>query len=575
MKYSNDNCFSRQLSSVAGGLFVLAVVLLVRRYAGINHDSILYLGQVFIQRWPEVFANDLFFIHGSQSRYSLFPWLLARFLNWSNPPATFLWGSLLGLILFTAASWFFLRSILPPRQRYWALLGIISLPASYGLISMFSYGEPFLTARPFAEGLCLIAMGLLARKKSEWAFASLVIAGLLHPLQTIAATLVIWPWAIMQDRRWLHAIWLVIPTLMLALVEIRPFDGLFLQADPAWLYNLREGTPQLFLSKWGLSDAKNLGFDVLILLYAWRALRGELGSWCTAAIIGLAIGFGSSAVLVDGLNLVLPAALQLWRVHWLAHWLAMASIAAILYRDIAKRDASRVLLLTLAATLAWGGTGWGWLALSLLYAIWPRLSARINIRQAKVITSLFASALILLLLAHVLNQVDGFKHVNYRIDVYAIDRRLLAFPALTLGVPLLAVIAWRRLGENARYVGLLFGLLPLLALGIMLWDARYTTNRILERSVFQTSIFGTEIPEDSQVYWYYNSIMGPWLVLRRADYFSPGQLAGQIFNRETALDARARIERMRPLIEEGLGCELLTHSRDEFQSCRVSNASIR
>ena len=60
-------------SPLPGALLGLALLLLLHRYAGIRHDSILYLGQVQMERHPEALGQDLFFLYGSQSRYSLFP----------------------------------------------------------------------------------------------------------------------------------------------------------------------------------------------------------------------------------------------------------------------------------------------------------------------------------------------------------------------------------------------------------------------------------------------------------------------------------------------------------------------
>lgn len=78
-----------KLPVLAGALLGLAMLLLVRRYWGIDHDATLYLGQALAQRWPGNFANDLFFLHGSQGRYTLFPWLTGWLVGWLDPIAVF------------------------------------------------------------------------------------------------------------------------------------------------------------------------------------------------------------------------------------------------------------------------------------------------------------------------------------------------------------------------------------------------------------------------------------------------------------------------------------------------------
>src|SRR5690606_15510553 len=179
----------RRLDAAAGALLGVAMLLLLHRYWGIDHDAALYLGQGLLVRWPEIFDNDLFFLHGSQGQYTLFPWLLAQTLDAVDPALLFFWGGFAGLLLFAAAAWHCLSALLPRGARYWAWLGVLCLPSMYGVTTIFSYAEPFLTPRPFAEALCLLCIGLLARGRMALAFACLAAAALLHPLQAIAAAL--------------------------------------------------------------------------------------------------------------------------------------------------------------------------------------------------------------------------------------------------------------------------------------------------------------------------------------------------------------------------------------------------
>lgn len=564
----------RWLAPISGCLFGFALLLLIHRYVGINHDSILYLGQGLMRRWPQIFGQDLFFIHGSQDRYSIFPWLIAQLLPWINPPILFLWGSAIGLIAFFAASWHCLRILISPGTRYFAWLATICLPAVYGMIHLFSYGEKFLTPRPFSEALCLLAVALLSRQRMVLAFTCLIVAATLHPLQTFSASLILWPWLVMRNHRWLHAAWLVLPVLLMAAIGVDPFSNLFLRIDPDWLYNLHDGTPQLFLSKWDVHDAKNILFDACVLAYAWRALERNFARWCASAIIGLSLGVVSTAALVDGLHLALPAALQPWRVHWLAHWLSIAAIGCFLYRDIHEKDVARISLLSLSATLAWGDGTWEWLPLIFLYIGWPSLRKRLPSLASKTCSFLFTAILVLMLIEHMVLQLQGFSDSGYQLDLFPVDRLLLAFPVLGFGIPLLLTIAWLQCGKLGQRLILSTLLLPLAALSCYAWDSRGVANRIFEANIFNPSIFGTSIPEHAQVFWYPGSIMGPWLVLKRANYFSPGQVAGEIFNRQTAIDARRRIEKLRPLIEQGLGCDQSRNAGTYHRECIISARNL-
>lgn len=565
-----------QLTIVAGAAGGLAVLLLIRRYAGIAHDSLLYLGQGLAQLSPGVFGRDLFFMHGSQDSYTLFPLLLGQILRWLSPSAVFMWGTLAGLLAFATASWYCLRALLPAGQRYWAWLGVLCLPPLYGVVHIFSYSEGFLTPRAFAEALCLLAIGLLTRGKPALACATLALAASLHPLQAIAAVLVAWPWAVLHDRRWLHAAWLAIPLVLLAWADIAPFGGLFQAADPAWLGSLQLSV-QLFVTSWDIADLKVLGLDIFLLVLAWKLLPGDFGRWCAAALSGLALGFGANLVLVDLLHLVLPTGLQLWRVHWLAHWFAMAAAALLLVRNLGARDFGRALVLTGAATLAWGETDWGWLAMCALYAAWPRIVAGPRKRLAPLLTWLVAALLLLLLGKHLSDEFDGFRQAGFDLGVYALDWRILAFPALALGLPMLCVYAWGRLGEGGRKAMAIALLAPVLVIGMLRWDARSDMGRTFEAAAFRTDVFGPALPEDAQVFWEPEAVLGPWLVLHRASYFSYSQLAGQMFHRGTAQEGRQREQRLLPLMEDSFACRNSSSRQREQASaeCRVSDESMR
>lgn len=561
---------------IAGALLGLLIVLLLRRYAGINHDSVLYLGQGLAQRWPEIYGNDLVFMHGSgQDRYTLFPGLLGQALEWFAPATLFMWSALAFLVLFAAAGWYCLKPLLPAGPRYWAWLGVLCLPTMYGMVRMFSYSEQFFTPRPIAEALCLLGIGLLARRHLVASLGCVALAGLFHPLQAIAACLVVWPWLVMQDRRWLHAAWFATPALALAIADIEPFAGLLRQADARWLFILRDNTPQLFLTRWSGQDLMFLLLDAAVLGYAWRSLRDPFGVWCLAALVGLALGMGATLVFVDGLHLVLPAGLQLWRVHWVAHWFSMAAIAVLLYRDLEARDFSRALVLALTLLLAWGQASWIWLLPSVLYAAWPKVMAGRPPRVSRLLGWLCGIGIAILLANHAYSEFTMFRMAHYRLDLYAFDRRLLVYPLVALGLPLLALHAWNRATERRRALSVGCLLLPLVVFAASRWDLRSPEVHAFEQATFRSDIFGVDIPRDAQVFWGYDRLTGPWLVLQRASFFSPHQLSGQVFNREMAMDSRRRLDRLYPLLGEYLGCMDRSRAYQDRQTCHISDKAMR
>lgn len=545
-------------SGVALILLGIALFLLIRRYAGIQQDAILYLGQAFLHRAPDVFGGDLFFAHGSQARYTLFPWLLSAAMRVFEPAALLFWCAMATMLGFAATSWYALRGILPAAQRHWAWLGVLCLPSWYGMASMFSYAEPFLTPRSIAEPMCLLGIGLLARGRTWRGLACFALAAAFHPLQALAGSVTAWTWLVGRDRRWLHAAWLVLPTGALALAGVAPFDHALHVLDGDWLLVLRATTGQLFVTGWSSADYCVLALDVALLLLARQAFRIAFGTWCVAALVALALSVGASVLLVDMLHLQLAAELQLWRAHWLAHFFAMAALPLLLLRDAREAATPRMLLLVLAALLAWGAN-WAWLPLAALYAVWPRLAGRMPARVVKMLGGVFAIGIAMLVVGHVMTVLVAFRATGMRMDLYPVDRQLLAYPLFALGLPFACVMAWTRSTPRPR-TWMMMLLCPLAVFAALRWDARAPVQRAVEASAGTPAIFGSHIPPSAQVYWDTDSLLGTWLVLQRASYFNQAQLAGYVFNRSTMVDGQYRINQLLPLLQASAACRQMEAS---------------
>lgn len=561
------------LTILAAALLGLAMLLLVHRYWGIDHDATLYLGEALRVLHPEIYGHDLYFAYGSQGTYTLFPRLLAWLMGWLDPAALFFWGGLAGLLAFAWASWFCVSALLPAGQRYWAWLGVLCLPTWYGRTVIFTYAEPFLTPRPFAEALGLVALGLGFRRHVWGALACLGFAAVLHPLQALAAALVLWPWAVLQNRRWLHALWLILPIGAAALMGLAPFDGLLRRVDPAWWAELRGITGQLFVTGWPQFDYQYMAFDAALLAFAWHSRQDDFGRLCLAALVGLLLGVGASLVLVDALHLVLPTGLQLWRVHWLAHWLAMAVFALQISLDLLRRAHLRAALLTLAGLLAWGAIAWAWVPFALLYWGWPRIGLHLQPRVVTLLGGVVAIAITLLLAQHVAMEMIPFRLANYRLDAFAIDRRVLAFPLLALGLPLAAALAWRRIGWRGRILLAALGLAPLVVLAAFRWDIQIPQRRLVLQQVGQPDLFATPLPRHSQVYWHDMSLVASWLVLGRADYYDQQQLSGIAFNPGTIREARRRLDRIGPLLDAMEACKA-SNRYGTYAGCSIPDAAL-
>ena len=69
--------------------------------------------------------------------------------------------------------------------------------------------------------------------------------------------------------------------------------------------------------------------------------------------------------------------------------------------------------------------------------------------------------------------------------------------------------------------------------------------------------------------------MSPRFSRKRASFFSPHQLSGQVFNREMAMDGRRRLNRIYPLLEDDRACKDRSRPSGERAHCHISDQAMR
>ena len=69
-----------RLITLVAMVWLAAFYFLCRPYRGVRHDAEIYFGQAQLHLTPAWMSQDLFFLHGSQDRYSIFSNLFAPLL---------------------------------------------------------------------------------------------------------------------------------------------------------------------------------------------------------------------------------------------------------------------------------------------------------------------------------------------------------------------------------------------------------------------------------------------------------------------------------------------------------------
>ena len=515
-----------------------ALWLLGRRYAGFTHDATLYVAQGLRRLDPASFDQDLFFAHGAQDDYTVFPRLYAPLIDLFGPGTAAMLVTIVGQLAFVAAAAVLVFRMTSGMARWWALALLAAISGYYGGVGTFRMAEPFATARTLAEPLVIAALASTLAARPRAALAAVAAAAVLHPLVAAPGIAVIFLWHAAERPRLL---WLVPLLAILAAGLAGAWPGLTERFDPAWLAVVLERSPHLFLSEWQAPDWARLLWGLcsvwLGLRFVDMPVRRLVLSAAGAALAGIAVTW----LAADLLHSVLAAGLQLWRAHWLLHLLAIVMVPVAVAGLWPRASAARAAGVLLAASCCFGRAE---LPVSaVLAALAVLLDASERLWPGWMGTKLLRMAIV---------AATGAASVGLLLDVQS--RLPLAYGAIqpaswadylpavgSLGglVPL-ALLLW--LAACSRFHVAAVALAAAAFLGsVALWDARAPWQRFIEQAAGQQNPFRDALTPQAQVFW--SDPNGPvWLALGTATWFSVDQGAGIAFSRATAMayDARKR-----------------------------------
>ncbi len=511
-------------------------------YRGIRHDGILYAGQALAHLNPFWAAQDLYFAHGSQDNFSIFSRIVAWGLRHADTGTVDMVVLRIAVVAWVAALVALTGAMgLSWRERWLGIFAVLGASHFYGNSRIFSFMEPFVTARTWSEPVALMALILLLRGRLVFAVAMLLLAMALHPLMALPVAVVGFLYLVLSDRRWLALSLLALPVLGLAFAGIAPFDALLKTYDHDWMMAIVWANNIVFLSNWHFADLASALVNSGILWLTWRRSDGPMARLQRAVIAAVPILCLVSFVGSDLMHNVLITQLQLWRIFWVLDVLALASLPMFLLREWRKGPAGQVaavaVFVAVCAVDAWLPTGWAlacWACLALL------LSARGIALQPSIVRMAIGATLLVGLGLLGLQWLNASQQLSMHAQGTAIAQTSsipFTLPIVTLPFFYLLIRGWER-GGRLRAVAAVVAA-GLFVFSATQWDQRSPWARYIETVRPGTHPFDALIPPDAQVYWH-DDTAATWVLLQRANFFSAGQSAGLLFNRGTSMVALQR-----------------------------------
>jgi hypothetical protein len=335
-------------ATIAFGLVLVALWVILTPYPGITHDGQGYALQAMARLSPAVFADDVFLRFQSQDDFTVYPLMQAAVIGLLDLDRGTSLLTLLFQIAWFASAWLVLRQLTGQRLALLGLGLLVVMPGHYGAMRIFQLGEPFLTARLPAEALSLLGIGLYLKRRIPLSVAALAMALLLHPLMAFPALLVIALAEVSErfgSRAALAGIALVGAS---AIVAGGPLSTWQPVAGAAWIELLRGRSPQLFTDLWRPLDWSTTvqalaTLAILVVCTETRLPRRLVAAAIAVGITGLALAAVASTW--PQLDLLLKG--QPWRWLWLCRFLAIAMlpvVAVALWRAPGARRAAALIL---------------------------------------------------------------------------------------------------------------------------------------------------------------------------------------------------------------------------------------
>jgi hypothetical protein len=531
--------FSQTTCTLWLGLLALGLWLTFRPHYGPVHDEAFYAVLALEHMHPATYQSDLFFQYGSQGAYTIFSPFLAEMIRIWGFDNGLLIATILGEALWLGALACLASILIEPGLRGFALLAVALLPPYYS--SLLSYGEPFVSARLYAEGLSLIGLCLWIGYQTRYAWLFLVLAALIHPLLGLPAI-----GLAMLVRSYLIRFKFLLGTIaalvaLLVVLKAGPFAQLTHVLDPSLIALEEKRSPWLFLQHWEWPAYSRLLFVGSVLILAWKTLENPISRIAgVSLVIGLA-GLGVAAIAAWS-DSVLLLGLQTWRAMWLPQLLAGLFIVPVIAR-LWKEDLLAKATVILIGSACFSGDAAGFVSLTALLVRFGGKGTLDREPPGSVVKLLFWLIPLQGLIWSALNASVDLNMAQFE------DRRPAWLLGLIQSVPWVVLVVGASVYflpnlKRISIYALSIVAMCMLAIGFKHWDQRGAWN-LFDTPERQKAIAPLQkaIPDGAVVYWE-QGVVETWFWLKRADYISTVQLAGSIFSPDTAREGMRRMRLM-------------------------------
>jgi hypothetical protein len=535
---SGDTPSNRLALTVFGGC-ALALWLMLYPYIGIRHDALFYTMQGLAHAHPDLYRDDIYLRFGSQDRYSIFGTLDAAAIQAFGVDHAAQILTLASILALTLATWVLARCVMPPRLALLAAVLVPFVNQTYGAGNIFHVIESFVTPRPYAEALVLLAAAALLAERTLPAVLLLAVAAALHPIMAGAGFgLLFWLRIVRSHPR--AAVTVASTTAALLITAACWLPSLHMRIDDDWLTFIRSVAPYLELRHYSYNDWNRLIVPAATAITGSLLLPpGRLRQLLVASLAITAIGFVLAAITSDWLHLRYFMQAQFWRCQWLLNIVATLSLPVLVLQCWHSRQLPGTALLLLLAAYCFED-----LPCCPLVAALAACTAIVVARPIGTAgewhRTLYIGAAGVLIIGVVWNLANGLLSLRIPFKQFSGPTFAAALHALAEGclvVPLVLLLCWwlsvRRALSWALPVTSVVGAAACLAILPSTVEA-WTRVSYPAPLVDQFDGWRRLIPVGDEVL-FAGSPLNAWIYLQRPSYISGPQRASGIFSRQAAM----------------------------------------